>query len=53
MLHELCLLQNDDMNEYIEEGAREMEEINNFFEVHNPSDTADSKRRTIVDKLSQ
>ncbi|CAC5422456.1 unnamed protein product [Mytilus coruscus] len=52
VLHELCLLQNDDMNEYIEEGVREMEEINNFFEVHNPSDTAESKRRIIVDNLS-
>ncbi|XP_071177496.1 putative nuclease HARBI1 [Mytilus edulis] len=52
VLHELCVLQNDDMNEYIEEGVREMEEINNFFEVHNPSDTAESKRRIIVDNLS-
>jgi hypothetical protein len=40
------------MSEYIEEGVSEIDEVNNFVEVHNPSDSAEMKRRTILDILT-
>ena len=52
VLRELCLSQNDNMSEYIEEGVSEIDEVNNFVEVHNPSDSAEMKRRAILDILT-
>ncbi|XP_063436630.1 putative nuclease HARBI1 [Mytilus trossulus] len=51
VLHELCLSTHDDMTEYIEEGVVENTEVNNFVEVHNPTDNAETKRSAIMDNL--
>jgi len=47
-----CVSQNDDMNEYFEEGVSKIDEVNNFVEVHNPSYSAEMKRRAILDILT-
>lgn len=52
VLHELCIEENDDMNEYIEDGPSDLEEVNNCVEVQNPPYTAEIKRQTIVDILT-
>lgn len=51
VLHELCLITNDSMEEYIEEDFEDEEEVNNFFEMRNLPAAAALKRQMIVDTL--
>lgn len=52
VLHALCFSPNDDMSEYIEGGVSEIDEVNNFVEGHNPSDSQEMKGRAILDILT-
>lgn len=48
VLHEVCLLNCDEFEEYIQEGLKDNEEINDFHDVMRRTDTAEQKRQLIV-----
>lgn len=50
-LHEVCLANFDDFDEYIEEGLNANEEINDFQDFLRRRPSAQHKRQSIVDML--
>jgi hypothetical protein len=50
-LHEICLINCDEFEEYIQEGLSENEEINDFQDVLQRTPTAEQKRQSVVNML--
>ena len=50
-LHEICLINCDEFEEYIQEGLSENEEINDFQDVLRRTPTAEQKRQSVVNML--